>query len=607
MKKVVAFLRDRGAIGDSTPAMLEGGASFAYVFGKVIVFLLLVEGLTGAALAAFYSPSTTDAWGSVAYIQDQSSMGWLVRGIHHHGGGAIVIVAGLHLVQTAVAGAYKKPRELVWWLGVVLLLVTLAWAVTGYVLRWDQAGYWANRVELGIAAGTPVIGGTIKDLALGGNDYGNLTLTRFYALHVIVLPAVVALLTGAHIWLAKKHGPTPVRDRAPAPRWPDQAIRDAFAMLVALVALVAYVGIQHGADLASPADPSNAYDARPLWYFRWLFELRELSGSAEKIVALIVPAIVGGFLIGLPILDNGPDRSLKSRKLWIGALAGLLAAIGALTVMSFARDSGNAELGKRQEEAAKLADRARLLARTNGVPATAALDVFSTTPMYKARQLFATKCAGCHVDPKERKAPLIGPGHGDRAWLKAFLADPSGDLYWGRTKLVAEAKKAQALEAAKPKQEPKPDDKKPDGKKPDKPDDKKPDGPVDLTMKPVELTGKQLDDLVEYIYAQSGAPDAIKAKVDEGVKVFESTCNDCHTNVEDVAGSSGPNLYGLGSRTGYFSFISNPKSPIHMTDAMSGMPRFDKELSLADRDAIAEYLVWLRTATQAQLDALDPP
>jgi ubiquinol-cytochrome c reductase cytochrome b subunit len=149
VKRIVAFVRERAALGESKPAMLEGGASFAYVFGKVLVFLLLVEAVTGAALSAFYSPSSTDAWASVAYVQDQSTWGWIVRGIHHHGGGAIVVVAGLHLVQTAVAGAYKRPRELVWWLGVLLLVLTLAWAVTGFVLRWDQEGYWANHVGMG--------------------------------------------------------------------------------------------------------------------------------------------------------------------------------------------------------------------------------------------------------------------------------------------------------------------------------------------------------------------------------------------------------------------------------------------------------------------------
>ena len=163
-----AWLRERTG-GESAPATVPG-PSFAYVAGWVLVMILILEAVTGAALAAFYAPSTTDAWASVAYMQDQMSMGWIVRGLHHHGASALVIISGLHLVQTAVWGAYKKPRELVWWLGLVLLLLVLAFAITGYVLRWDQSGYWANQVEVGIAAGSPGIGPFIKKLALGGND-----------------------------------------------------------------------------------------------------------------------------------------------------------------------------------------------------------------------------------------------------------------------------------------------------------------------------------------------------------------------------------------------------------------------------------------------------
>src|SRR5262249_27898946 len=146
------------------------------------------------------------------------------------------------LVQTALYGAYKKPRELVWWLGVLLMMLLLAWAVTGYVLRWDQAGYWANKVEVGIAAATPLLGPAIKKLALGGNDYGNLTLTRFYALHVLILPVIVGALTWGHVALSRKLGPTPLaaRDRPPVPRSPEQTLRNTIAIAIVLTVLLLY-------------------------------------------------------------------------------------------------------------------------------------------------------------------------------------------------------------------------------------------------------------------------------------------------------------------------------------------------------------------------------
>ncbi|HEY0993813.1 MAG TPA: cytochrome b N-terminal domain-containing protein [Kofleriaceae bacterium] len=569
---IAAYLRERGLASDGTPAAIVGGASFAYVFGTVLVFLLAVEAVSGLALAAFYAPSSTDAWASVAYVQDQAALGWLLRGVHFHAASAIAIVAGIHLVQTALYGAYKKPRELVWWLGIVLMMLILGWAVTGYVLRWDQAGYWANQVEVGIAAATPVLGGAIKKLALGGNDYGNLTLTRFYALHVIILPAIVGAVTAGHVMLARKLGPTPLgkQDAPSRPRWPEQALRNAIAMAVTLAILVAYVVSTHGVELAAPADPSQAYDARPLWYFRWLFALRELAGSFEKLAALAAPAVVAGALVALPLVDRGPSRNPRRRLLYLGALAGLLAVIGGLTVASLVVDARDDELVKRDAAAGKRAALARKLARENGVPASGGADVFLTAPMARGRAVYAAKCKNCHdPDSMERKGPMITPGHGNRAWLRAFIKNPSGNAFWGLTKL---AKTEAAMKSFQ------------------------------------DMPQRDLEDVVELIYSESGASDVDEAKRKRGMAVFETACSDCHSREEGAPGSSGPGLAGVGSREYFRSFISNPKSALHMGHEPdhSQMPRFDRELTLADRDALAEFLVWLRSATPPDLDALDP-
>lgn len=563
---LATMLRERAAIGVSRRRDIDGGPSFAYVFGTVLVFLLLVQMVTGIALAAFYSPSSTDAWASVAYVEDQTAWGWVVRGLHYHGASALVVIAGLHLVQTALAGAYKKPRELVWWLGIVLLVLVLAWAVTGFVLRWDQAGYWANRVEIGIAAGTPIIGDAIKGVALGGNDYGNLTLTRFYALHVILMPVLVTVATVVHIVIARRHGTTAMRATSPTPRWPDQYLRDVVAMALVFSILLAYVIHEGGVGLAAPADPTSAYDARPLWYLRWLFELRGLAGSAEQLVAMVVPALVGGFLIALPLLDRGSDRAWRPRLPWLGILAGICVAIAGLTIVSLARDASDHDLGERRLQDEVRAHRARRLAMEYGVPATGGRDIWAMAPMYTARALFAERCASCHDDKSEdRKGPVIGPGHHDRAWFAAFLTEPSGDRFWGRTKLAK----------------------------------------TDDAMKPVEVSNAERDELVELLYAQSGAPDVDAAKRARGAALFESTCTDCHSLEEGVSGS-GPGLGGIGTRAHYFSFISNPKSGLHMGKDASEMPRFDEELTVVERDELAGYLVWLRSATQADLDQLGP-
>ena len=272
-------------------------------------------------------------------------------------------------------------------------------------------------------------------------------------------------------------------------------------------------------------------------------------------------------LVALPLLDRGPRRDPRRRKLYLGALAGLLALIGGLTVASLVADAGNDELAKRDAKAEQRAQLARKLARENGVPASGAGDVYTTAPMAIARGLFATRCKGCHdAESKDRKGPVIAPGHGNRAWLTALIKNPSGDELWGRTKLA----KAEAA------------------------------------MKPIDAPAADLEAVVELMYAETGATDVVAAKRDKGGAVFESLCSDCHAREEGQPGTSGPGLAGVGSRAYYLSFISNPKSALHMGHDKSQMPRFDKELTLTERDALAEYLVWLRTATTADVAKLDP-
>lgn len=554
MDKLRLFLRER--LGADAKISTGAAASWAYTFGWVIVFLVLLEAVTGTALAMFYAPTTTDAWASVAYVNDQAAGGWLVRGLHFHGASAMVIVCGCHLLQTLLRGSYTRPRELTWWLGIVLYALVLGWAVTGYVLRWDQAGYMANRVEIGIAAGTPGLGDQIRLQALGGNDYGNLTLTRFYALHALVMPAIFIAGIIGHVWIAKRVGTSSPR------RSPRQRFQTSIVTAIVFAALFGYVVAVHGADLAAPADPTASFDARPLWYFRWLFMLRELAGSAEKIAAMAAPAIVGGLFVMLPLLDKDGKRPAVR----YGAV-GMLAIVIGLTFASLAGDSGKPELDKRVDAADKLSQKARRLAIENGVPSTGALDVYATPPMYRARSLFEQRCKGCHdAQSKDRKGPIIGPGHGNRAWIEGFLKNPKAPEYWGKTKLGASE----------------------DG------------------MPKVDVSPEELANLVEALYAESGATDLDAKKLEAGRKSIKG-CNDCHATDEAVAGPSAPNLNALDSRDYYTHFIGNPKSAIHMqSEERSEMPRFDKELSIADRDLIAQYLVWLRTATQADIDALGP-
>lgn len=254
---------------------IPGGARFAYVFGSTLLGAFLVQAVTGAALMSAYAPSDKTAWASVHYISTQLAGGWLVRGLHHYGAQAMVILLAAHMAQVAFFGAYKRPREVTWWVGLGLFAITLGFALTGYLLPWDQKGYWATRVATNIAGTIPVVGGFQQRALQGGSEYGSLTLTRFYTLHVFVLPASLAVLAAAHLALFRRHGVTPSvkADTSRFDRFfPKQMFLDTAAVL-AVLASVLYLAVRdHGAPLDAPADPSSDYPARPEWYFLALFQ-----------------------------------------------------------------------------------------------------------------------------------------------------------------------------------------------------------------------------------------------------------------------------------------------------------------------------------------------
>jgi ubiquinol-cytochrome c reductase cytochrome b subunit len=613
----------RGLVKGALDEPVLGGASFFFVFGSVLLFLLLLQMTTGILLAFYYSPSATDAWASTAHIQDTLTLGWLIRGLHHHGASAMVIVSGLHLMQTAVFGAYKKPRELNWITGVMLLGLILAFALTGYLLPWDQTGYWATKVATGIAGSSPIVGAKLQQGLQGGNEYGNLTLTRFYALHVFVLPVLTLGLVGLHLLLFRRHGVTPswrasrseLRARV-QPFWPDQMFKDMVAMAVAFAALFAWTWREHGARLDAPADPSSNFDARPEWYFRPLFQLlKYFEGSMETIAALGVPAIVGAFLIGLPFLDRGVSRSPGKRVLPLGALAVGIVLVGVLTSLSFRQDAGDPDLAERQADAEKQATRARRLARAHGVPAEGGIAVYTTAPFYRARTIWKRDCASCH-EGDERKGPAVGPGYNAREWIRGFLKAPSGDAYFGRTELAKS----------------------------------------DAKMDPVDLPAAQIDDLVEMIYAESGASDVDEARATRGRALFDGDggCTDCHSRKPPLAPGAapppppaldagvavpdagkaaapaddgeddeaaddedeedaeepdeeptgGPNLAGRGSPPYLVSLIRDASAP-QLFGAHNEMEVFIDDLGPDDLRALAEWLTWLRTASQDDIDHLD--
>jgi ubiquinol-cytochrome c reductase cytochrome b subunit len=333
---------------------IPGGARWRYVWGSTLVFAFFVQVVTGIFLWMMYSPSAQTAWESVYYIQNQTQGGWLLRGVHHFMSQAMVVLMAVHLLQVIIDGAYGAPREVNFWLGLILMLIVLGLSLTGYLLPWDQKGYWATRVATNLLSIVPIIGKDLQQLVVGGPDYGHHTLTRFFALHAGLLPALLVFFLVLHVALFRRHGITarqPLK-RAEQTFWPEQVLRDSVASfaVMAIVLLLAIhfdiAGFIHGtlspenagADLAAPADPAAPYDARPEWYFLFLFQFLKLfegmGQTGEFLGAIVIPSLVLLVLFLMPFIG----RSKIGHRFNIAFVVALLVCIAALTGLALRED-----------------------------------------------------------------------------------------------------------------------------------------------------------------------------------------------------------------------------------------------------------------------------
>src|SRR5690349_12715522 len=243
-EKVVSWLDHRTGVETAIRNFLyeeiPASSGWRHVFGSVAVFLFLVQAFTGALLAFNYAPTPGDAYNSVRYILTAITGGRLIRGLHHWGASMMIVVVVLHMVQVFLYGAYKKPRETTWLVGVVLLLVTLAYGLTGYLLPWDNRAYWGTVVTTQIAGIAPVLGPYIQRLMGGGGSVGVVTFARFYGLHVLLLPPATLLLIAVHVYLVRKHGVAPAPGDEILPNqqfYPRQAFKDTVAIFIAFAIL----------------------------------------------------------------------------------------------------------------------------------------------------------------------------------------------------------------------------------------------------------------------------------------------------------------------------------------------------------------------------------
>jgi quinol-cytochrome oxidoreductase complex cytochrome b subunit len=212
LKFFFSWLDERLGFNDVYKAVLdrpEPKGNWWNTLGSASLFLFVMQGLTGIFLSVYYTPSPDHAYDSIQYIMNGVAFGWLIRGIHHWGASLMVIVVFIHMIRVFVTASYKYPRELTWLIGAGLLLCTLGMGFTGYLLPWDQKAYWATTVGTSIAGSVPWVGPFILKTLRGGQDLSALTLNRFFAAHIWMLPAALAGLMGVHLFLIIKHGESP--------------------------------------------------------------------------------------------------------------------------------------------------------------------------------------------------------------------------------------------------------------------------------------------------------------------------------------------------------------------------------------------------------------
>jgi ubiquinol-cytochrome c reductase cytochrome b subunit len=375
------------------------GLNWSYTIGAAALFVLGLQTVTGILLGMNYSPSPDRAYDSILYISETVPFGSFVRGLHHWGASAMVVLVVLHLLVVFFQGAYKRPREVTWLAGVVLLLITLGFGFTGYLLPWDQKAYWATTVGTNMPGTMPFVGPELVALLRGGTELGAVALSRFYSIHVLVLPALIGLFVLMHLALVIWHGvsvparlwhrglaglkglrrgrrgeqrsdlagvePAGVVDpelapameplpdagamtmdreherykafKARGPRfWPEVIAEDAIATFVVFAVIVLFI-VAFGVPTEARADPTDTtYIPRPEWYFMFLFQLvTYFPGNLEWIGVVVIPGLFVLLLFALPFFSRGPERRAWRRPIGTAVAAVVLVGAGVLTVLAY--------------------------------------------------------------------------------------------------------------------------------------------------------------------------------------------------------------------------------------------------------------------------------
>lgn len=592
MKRLLGWLGDRTGLGGPVRRCLfdpiPGGARWRHVWSTVVAFTFLMQVITGFFLLTNYSPGMQTAWESVHHLQAGSAWGAALRGLHAVAAQAFVVVLALHLLQMVIHRLYRAPRELDFLLLLLLLLLALKMSVTGWMLPFDQKGFWAARVPLNLIGLIPVLGPLAQKLTLGGAEVTHLTLTRMAAFHTVYFPALIALVLGLYLVMTHRHrGSLPARpQRGVEPWWPHQAWRDAAACLAVavVVGLVVVRPMFHGGapgvELLAPADPGEPYAAaRPEWFMLWLFQFLKLfPGEREILGAVVIP---GATLLVLALMP------------WIGRWrAGavfntgfvLLIAAGAVFLGVRAVQLDRADPAYRQAvaQAAALAERADVLAGSPvGIPPEGALSLLRNDPLTQGPRLFARHCASCHrydghdglgAEPADPPTAADLKGFGSREWVAGIL-DPariSTVHHFGGTAFKAR-KMVKFVNG-------------------------------DLADLDEEVRTNAVAAAVAAVSAEAGlksqraADAADQALIEQGRKMVAGEplyCNDCHQFRKPDEDATAPDLTGYASREWLIAFIGDPAQTRFYGRKNDRMPSFARDGILTERE-IGLLADWLR-------------
>jgi ubiquinol-cytochrome c reductase cytochrome b subunit len=602
MKAILDWFDDRtgyrALLHETLYERVPGGARWRYVWGSTLVFAFKVQVVTGLFLWMAYSDSAQTAWESVYYIQYVMQYGWLLRGIHHFMAQTMVVLLALHLMQVIVDGAYKAPREVNFWLGLILLKITLGLSLTGYLLPWDQKGYWATQVATKLAGIVPVVGPSIQRLVVGGPNYGHHTLSRFFAMHAGVLPALLVGFLAVHIYVFRRHG-IKVKDPLYKPDttfWPDQVLKDAVACLAVLITVLGLAthgfrefGPHAGAELGAPADPAESYSAaRPEWYFLFLFQfLKYFPGETEIYGAVVIPGAIFGFMFLMPFIG----RWKLGHGFNVAYMICLFIGIGALTFVARQEDAADpvyqTAVAESEENARRVVE---LIQGPTGIGVSGARALLQNDPKTHGPEVFSRNCSQCHTynghdgagkAVAQATASDLGE-FGTREWIKGFIVDPAGPKHFGPTvkgavngepigKRFVEGQMAKWSRENVPNMQP-----------------------------------KEIDAVVEFLLAQGRRGDVSAPNPElamQGRDFFElgsdnveTSCLGCHEMKIDgeALGSSGltpaPELTGYASEEWLRDFLLNPGAK-HNYGQRNAMPSFKDRMSEKDLDILLKWML----------------